>query len=57
MADDQYDRDAERARIRERYLAQRAQLAAMTPEERAAEREAEIRHVRETAAALRRTAA
>jgi hypothetical protein len=49
--------DAQRAAIRERYRALRAQLAMLTDEEWAAERDAEIRIVRERAAQLQHSAA
>jgi hypothetical protein len=49
--------DAERAAIRDRYRALRAQLAVLTDEEWAAERDAEVHIVREWAAQLRRSAA
>src|SRR5262249_38089012 len=49
--------DAERAAIRDRYRALRAQLAVLTDEEWAAERDAEVHIVHERAARLRRSRA
>jgi hypothetical protein len=57
MADDQDQQDAERAAIRERYLAARARLTAIDPQELAAKRAAEIQIVRDFAAGQRRNAA
>jgi hypothetical protein len=57
MTDEHAAEDAERAAIRDRYRALRAQLAVLTDEEWAAERDAEVHIVRERAAQLRRSAA
>lgn len=54
MTDDQ---DAARAEIRERYQAERARAAAIPADEWAAQRDAEVRTVREWAAARRRNTA
>jgi hypothetical protein len=57
MADDQEQQDGERAAIRERYLAARARLDAIGAQELTVRRAAEIRVVRDWAAARRITAA
>jgi hypothetical protein len=53
MADEQDQRDTERAAIRERFRAERAQVAVLTDEEWVAERQDELRIVRERTAQLR----
>jgi hypothetical protein len=53
MADERDEHAAERERIREHYRAVLARVAAITPETR----DAELRVVREVAAARRRSAA
>ena len=56
MADDQDAVDAQRTEIRERYLAERARVVAVSADEWAAQRDAEVQTVREWAAARRRDA-
>jgi hypothetical protein len=57
MTDDQDAVDAQRIELRKRYLAERARVAAVPADEWAAQRDAEVRTVRQAAAARRRSAA
>jgi hypothetical protein len=56
MADDQDAVDAQRTEIREHYLVERGRVVAVPADEWAAQRDAEVRTVREWAAARRRSA-
>jgi len=57
MTEDRDAVDTQRAEIRQRYLAERARIAAVPADQWAAQRDAEVHTVREWAAARRRSAA